>query len=126
MTPDTLKGKARDDDPHETYLAAVADWERADRTHHSTQVAVMHGDRGATDALATAAARLEWATDTALIERHRAGRRWLMGMKYALEDDSLRHAALMLLLDVLRPALEPVADRLDDIELLTAAHRGAA
>lgn len=100
-----------DVNPHTDYHRAVGRFQEADQEHHAAQTAVACGT-GSNEDMKKAAARLEWATDDFTVERHRVGRQLAEWLRIAAEDDTTAYAVLLTLLGILKPALEPVADRL--------------
>jgi len=100
-----------DDDPFQAYHAAVETWERADKDHHQASIAVACGDLPASES-SKAAARLNWAEADAIIARHIAGRRWFTGLRFCTEDDELKLAVKLFVVELFHDVAEGLANQI--------------
>lgn len=105
------------------YLEACDHWTRADREYHLASVGVACGTATA-ERLAVARANLDDALGDVTATRNDMGELLLALIRACADDDHWRYALLLSLLGILRPALEPLADRLENVE--TVLVRGAA
>lgn len=112
-------------DLRRAYLAACDRWTEADRAHHQASVAVATGT-GSVEALAVAEADRDSAMGEVVMTRDHLAGQLLDMVRACMADEYTRHALLMALVEAMRPALEPVADRLADLETVVAARRTKA
>lgn len=107
------------------FLLACDEWAEADRRHHAASVAVACG-AGTAEALAAAERAETEALGRVLAARGDVAELLTAMFRAAMADACVRHSLMLTLLDLLRPALEPVADRLEAVETVVLMRGTAA
>lgn len=112
------------------YLVACDEWDAASRLHYATSMAVA-GGTGTTADLAAAKQSEAEALGRVLAARADIAELLTAMLRAAMADECVRHSLMLSVIGLLRPALEPVAERLaatearlDDLELLLASSQG--
>lgn len=107
------------------YLEACDRWAEADRRHHIASMAVASGT-GTTEELALARVAEMDALGAVEAAKYDMAEVLFAMLRVVANDSHLKYALLLRLLDLFRPALEPLADRIEDLELLVTDRRGVA
>lgn len=102
-------------DIRKPYLEACDRWEQADREHHKVQIRVACGEATAEELAAASLKEME-ALGNVEAAKNDMAEVFFACLRAILSDPQLASNLLLRLLDVLRPALAPVTDRLSNLD----------